>query len=444
MPPILALIGCIVLVVGLLRIERQRNQAASHALWVPTFWMLIVGSRPVGRWFESSQVSSGGSDAAGSPLDRLVLSILILLALLVFSRREFDLSRILKDNFWLILLYLYLGSSILWSDFPFVSFKRWIKLSGAILMAFVVLSERAPLQAMESVFRRCAYLLIPFSLILIKYFPQLGRQYGRWEGQLMWVGVGTQKNGLGLLCALSAFFIIWAFLRERRTGEPLKSRSQTFADVLVVGIAFFLLRGSGGAYSATSIAVLVVGMGLLLILYRKENLTRWMAAHLKAVVVALLPLIYLLFSAILLPTVLSILGRDESLTGRAEIWRSVLDVASRNPLFGTGYGGFWGLGDEISSTHGVKQAHNGYLGVYLEVGIVGIVLLFAFLMEFCGKVRRELNHVFDWAVFGVCFLLMTLLYNYTEGSFLTISYLWTAMVFVTVVFSAPCLHTNGD
>ena len=437
MNPKVALIGCIVLVVGLLSIERKGNPAASHALWVPTFWMLISGSRPVGNWF-----GSGQSDAAGSHLDRLVLSTLILLAMLVVSRSKIEWSRILKDNFWLIFLYLYLAFSILWSDLPCVSVKRWIRLLGLIPIALVVLSERSPLEALESIFRRHAYVLIPFSFVLIKYFPHLGRRYDPWDGALMWVGVGTQKNGLGILCVFSVFFLFWAAFRKWRSGELLKSRSHAFADALVVGIALHLLRGPGGVYSATSSIVLITGITCLLILYRNENLARWMAAHLKAMVVAL-PLIYLLFSASLLPSILSIVGRDESLTGRTDIWRLVLDIASLNPLLGVGYGSFWGLETEIFSTFGVKQAHNGYLGVYLEVGIVGIVFLFAFLMEFSGKVRREVNHMFDGGVLGICFLLMILLFNYSEDTFLKTSLWWNTMVFLAVIFSTPVLHEKG-
>lgn len=441
MPPTAALIICVVFVVGLLRIEHQRNLAASHALWIPTFWTLLCGSKPLGIWFESKVPS--GSYEAGSPLDRLVLSILILLALLVLFRRKIDWSRILKDNFWLVFLYLYLAFSILWSDFPYISFKRWIKLAGMIPMALVVLSESSPLEALESVLRRCAYVLIPFSLLLIKYFPLLGVAFNRWTGVRMWVGVTPQKNGLGMICALSVFFLIWAAYRNWKSGEFLKSRSHTIADGLVLGIALLLLRGPGDAYSATSISVLVVGIVSMLLLYRRKNFARRIAANLKFIVVGL-AIIYLLLGNALLPMVTSLLGRDNSLTGRTDIWRAVLDVASRHPLLGTGYGNFWGLENEISSTFPVDQAHNGYLGVYLELGIVGIVLLSAFLLGFCAKIRRQLSFIFDWGVFGISFLFMVLLWNYSEHTFLRPGFLWTILVFVMIVFSASCLQTKGE
>jgi hypothetical protein len=208
MPPILALILCIIVVAILLRIERRRNPDVSFALWVPTFWLLLCGSKPLGRWFGSGPtIASGAAVSEGSSLDRLALSILIALALLILFKRNIEWSRILRDNFWLILLYVYLASSILWSDFPFVSFKRWVRLFGTIPVAMVVLTERFPLKALESVLRRCAYVMIPFSLVLIKYFPDLGVYYHGWSGTKTWVGVATQKNALGVIC--SQFASTW-------------------------------------------------------------------------------------------------------------------------------------------------------------------------------------------------------------------------------------------
>ena len=58
--------------------------------------------------------------------------------------------------------------SILWSDFPLVSFKRWVKTAGTVTMALVLLTDPASLEALEAIFRRTVYILIPFSVILVK------------------------------------------------------------------------------------------------------------------------------------------------------------------------------------------------------------------------------------------------------------------------------------
>ena len=443
MNPTVALILCLILVIVLLCIERIRNPEASNALWVPTSWLLLCGSKPLGVWFGSDAIlASVGSEEAGSLYDRLVLSILIILALLIIYRRKIDWSGVLIDNFWLILLFLYLGYSILWSDFPLVSFKRWARLCGGIPIAMVVLSERSPVKALESAFRRCAYVLIPFSLVLIKYFPNLGVEYSPWAGTRMWTGVASQKNGLGVVCAISVFLVIWTFLRERRAKAFLKPRSQAFADGLVLAIALFLLLGNRGVYPATAVGFLIVGIVSLLLLRKMKNNVRHMAT--LSVLMVALGLFCLTFVDVLVPFVTSVFQRNETFTGRTEIWRAVLDVASRNPVLGVGYGGYWGLLDEITSRVGVKEAHSGYLGVYLEVGMVGIVLLSAFLLAHHRRALRELDHAYDLGLFGICLLIMTLIHNYTESNFLsTSSYSWNATLFVTIALSTRRSRTIG-
>ncbi len=440
MPPLVALILCTVFVIILLRIERLRNPEASSALWVPTFWLLLCGSRPLGRWFEQGEIVSTMSEEDGSPLDRMVLSILIALAVLIVIKRKVVWSRIVKDNSWLVLLFLFLGLSVLWSDFPLVSFKRWIRLSVAIPIAMVVLSERSPLNALESVFRRCAYVLIPFSLLLIKYFPDFGVQYNRWTGATMWVGVTCQKNGLGVVCALSAFFIIWAFHRDWRAGTFLKTISQVFADGSVLAIALFQLRGFRGQFAATAIGFLIVGIGSLLLLYRMKHTVKRTATILT--LMTGIVLLCLTFSDSLVATITSAFQRNPTFTGRTDIWQAVLDDASRNPVLGVGYGAYWGLQDQIiSSTYGAQESHSGYLDIYLDVGMVGLVLFLVFLLDYHRRALRELNHAHDWGVFGICMLLMALVHGFTESNFLrTSSYFWNSMIFMTVIFSAPYLH----
>ena len=140
------------------------------------------------------------------------------------GREKDELVRGCKCNRWLVLLISYMLVSILWSDIPFVAFKRWVREFTAVIMALLVLSEPAPRQALESVLRRTVYVLIPFSVLLIKYFPDLGVIYSRWTGEIQWIGVTLQKNGLGRLCLISAFFLVWTLTRRWQGGTlPLAS-----------------------------------------------------------------------------------------------------------------------------------------------------------------------------------------------------------------------------
>lgn len=403
--------------------------------------MLICGSRPLGRWFEATAENI----EEGSPLDRWVLSILIFLALLVLYKRKIAWSLILKNNFSLIFLCLFTGFSILWSDFPFLSFKRWIKLLGAIPVAMVVLSERSPLDAMESILRRCAYVLIPFSLILIKYYPHLGRAYGRWSGLPSWIGVASTKNGLAQLCAISVFFSIWVFIREWRGKVFLRTRFMKVTDGLVLAIAIYLLGGIGGAYSATSVSTLVVGTVTLLILYKVKGVERRISMFIVCATV--LVWLFMTFSESFVEVVTGILGRDETFTGRKDMWRMLINASARHPLLGTGFGGYFGTpGNEFAEAHdGSVTGHNGLLDVLVEVGVVGLIILLGFHLSFYRKLLKGLKHEFDWGVFGIAFLIMALLWNYTESLFLQATYyIWNITIFLTVLFSVPRLYPKEN
>lgn len=434
MPPIVALILCLIFVTVLLRIEQGQSREVSGALWLPTVWLLISGSRPIGRWFEFGNMVVE-IDETGSPLDRFVLGTLMVLASLVLFKRRIQLPRILQDNLWLVLLYLYLGLSVLWSDFPEISFKRWIRLSGTIPVALIILTEQYPLKALESVFRRCAYVLIPFSLVLIKYFPDMGVGYVTWSGEKMWVGVTSQKNGLGVLCVLSAFLIIWSLHNKWRTGGFLKNSMHTSADVLVLAIAVFLLQGFQGAFSATAIGILIVGVSTFFILSQAKSYAGYMGIVLVLGVSVVLISLQTIDSVRLVIT--QAFNRDPTFTGRTDIWNLVLEEASKNHWFGGGYGGYWYLADEkIFRTQGVREAHSGYLEIYLAGGITGAVIFTLFLIAYCRKMLRELRYAKEWGMFGLSFLMMILVESFTESIFITTSsYFWSSMVIISIVLS---------
>ena len=100
----------------------------------------------------------------------------------VLIKRQVRLSEIVRNNGWLIAFLLYCFISIAWSDFPFVAFKRWIKILGHPIMALIVLTEPDPEEAVKRLMKRCAYVVVPVSILFIKYYPQLGRSFDPWSG----------------------------------------------------------------------------------------------------------------------------------------------------------------------------------------------------------------------------------------------------------------------
>ena len=81
MPPQVALIICTIFVLWLLHLDHLQAPEVSFALWVPTAWMMLIATKPLGLWFEV-----GGNDMeAGSQLDRTVLTGIFCLGLLILA-----------------------------------------------------------------------------------------------------------------------------------------------------------------------------------------------------------------------------------------------------------------------------------------------------------------------------------------------------------------------
>ena len=80
------------------------------------------------------------------------------------------------------------------------------------------------------------------------------------------------------------------------------------------------------------------------------------------------------------------MGKDPTLTGRTETWKILLSQPI-NPWVGTGFESFW-LGDRLRKIWDMKfyenfyinEAHNGYIEVYLNLGLVGASLMCLLLL----------------------------------------------------------------
>lgn len=400
--------------------------------------MLCVASRPLSTWF----VGLGDRDA-GSPLDQYFLIAILCLGVLILVSRGFVWSRAVRDNFWLWVLIGYMLVSVMWSDIPFISFKRVTRELIAVVMALVLLTDRDPRQAMQSLIRRVIYILIPFSLLTIKYFPEYGRAYGRWSGLEMWVGVTTQKNALGRLCLVAAFFLIWTLVKRSHKSNIVVNKSQSYADVAVLILALYLLAGPGGQYSATAITSLAGGLvafGCLLWMKKHQIILGAKTLTLIMAIVIGVGIIQPFIAGSSAVGAASILGRDATLTGRTDIWASLIPDVMRNPILGSGFGSFWIA--SVREAHEIGEAHNGYLDTVLELGFVGVLSLAMYLLASCRKAQRVLVHDYDWGSLWICLLLMVLIHNMTESSINSFTTVGTSFVLFLTICGGAVAETN--
>ena len=441
MPPIIALILCIIFVLWLLTLDHKTSPDNSFVLWIPVIWILLIASKPLAIWLSYSVSES----ETGSPLDRNFIITVIILGVLILFKRRFTFFKAAKENIWLILLAGYMLISILWSNLGFTtSFSRWVRETPALIMAFILLTESNPREAMLSVLRRTTYILIPFSLLLIKYYPQYGVVYGHWSGELMWVGVTTQKNTIGRLCLIAIFFLIWSLIRRWKEHNIRTVKYQPTAEIILVLISFLILKGpSIGAMSATAATSLVIGLIAFVGLLWMDKLKICLSANMLTAIMAagiILGLVTLFTAGATVGAFTDTVGRESTLTGRTDVWKSLLPVAMQNPLLGHGFGGFW-----TSATRDffmISEGHNGYLDTLLDLGFSGLILISLFLLSSSRKAQRIMKDDFYWGVLWICFLIMAIIHNISESSINAFSTHLTAILIFLAVSSAPINSGN--
>ena len=375
------------------------------------------------------------------PVDRTIFLGLIVCGLMVIVQRRTSWSDIFRENKWIWIFYLYLGASVLWSDYPFVSFKRWTKELGMVIMILVVLTDRDPAAAVRTLFARCAYLLIPLSVVLIKYYPELGRSYDRWTGEASFSGVTTNKNLLGMVLFATALSLTWMWTHRHTLRPHSTSRATWIPFVVLTPMLVWLFQQ---ANSATALVCAVIGVMILIAM--QLPFIRVRSTSLAGYVIACLLAIALLQSVFDLRSLaVGILGRDVTLTGRTDIWERVL-AEPINPLLGTGFYSFW-LGDrneKISADFDylLGTAHNSYIEVYLNSGVIGLGLLLCTMAHAFNRSKQMVARELVLGDLWLTFLLVASIYAMTEAVFNRLSLVWFLVLLAMV--SPPALASSEE
>jgi exopolysaccharide production protein ExoQ len=432
MPPNCALVLCLGFIAWLFYRNSERRAGVSLALWIPLAWLFIVSSRPLSLWIGIGRTEYTSEQLLdGSPLDSVVFLGLIVAGAIVLVRRRVNWAMLFRRNRWLFVFFVYLGLSALWSDYPFVALKRWIKDVGNIIMVLVVLSDQNPIQAVRFLLARCCYVLLPLSIIFIKYFPDLGRYYDRWIGTAYYCGITTDKNMLGMTLFACSLALIWMLLQPDRKRTRVQARLDCLILLLMGGMTFWLLQQ---AHSATALSCTLLGV---LVLWG----TRFarIRTHLGTYGAALAVLLFFLNLTFNLAEVAAqVLGRDMTLTGRTDIWGALLKEGT-NPLIGAGYYSFW-LGDRIERLsadyfYSLNEAHDTYLETYLNSGLIGVALLFALLLSAGIWIKKEAMKSEPFGAFRLACFLPMLVYGITEAFMNRLGFLW--FLFLLVVMDYP-------
>lgn len=434
MPPGLASAVCFLLIAACFVLDRDKERF-SIALLIPILWLSISASRTVGQWASGKTGSEASSSELeeGSSLDAACFGALIFAATGVLIKRRRRVVKVLRAN-WPLLMFLgYCAISIAWSEYPTVAFKRWIKAVGDLSMVLVVYTDLRPRAALRRFLTWPGFVLLPLSILLIRYYPSLGRAWSYWTGEAYNVGAATGKNGLGYVCLIFGLGSLWCILSAIRRGFKEHSPGMLVANTGLLVLAFWLFHL---ADSATSLGCFFVG-GVVMVMASARTMRRNRVLIHSMVAAILLLVVYGLF---LDPAIglTAAVGRDSSLTGRTRIWSIVLPLTV-NPIVGAGYESFW-LGSRLEKIwlengQHLNQAHNGYLEIYLDLGWVGLILLAIVIVQGYRNVIQAIRQAPNLGSLQLAFLMVAVIYNFTEHAFREIHPVW--ILFLLAVVNLP-------
>jgi O-antigen ligase len=254
------------------------------------------------------------------------------------------------------------------------------------------------------------------------------------------LGVTTDKNSLGMIAMIFGLGALWQLLSLHELKEAPRRLRRLAAQSALLAIALWVLWLSN---SMTSLLCFLFGSTLLVITKRWAFFRR--PAVLVTIVIAALGLS--LFGAFIAPDLLSVLGRDPTLTGRTEIWNLVLNMTP-NQLLGTGFESFW-LGSRLQQMWSIywwhpNEAHNGYIEIFLELGWVGIALLALLLLTGLRKVVIAVRQQEQAGGLMLAYFLAVLVYNLTESAFRALNPIWFVLLLSVIAVPESCLIGETD
>ena len=279
--------------------------------------------------------------------------------------------------------------SIAWSAYPGASalgvLAQLATTAGAVFLA-LCLSWPAILTALGNAFRWILGLSLLFELVVAVFVRQPvlpltpvqpvppGRlpQAFYWSRDLLFHGgqiQGILGNGnLLAMVALLALIVFGIQLADRRI------RRTTAITWLVVAVLTLAITRSSTVIVATLFTAVVLVFALW---------TRRVGPGHRAPVYATaggLVVAAAVLLTVFAPHIPALFGKSEDLTGRLDIWDKVVGLAQERPVVGWGWVSYWAPWtapfDGLAERNGVVylQAHNAWLDVWMQLGVVGLVL----------------------------------------------------------------------
>ncbi len=406
----------------------QEKAAAYSFVFVLILAFVVLFPPTIFRGSEgdvSTALESGGDMATQVVYFSTFLTVIILACL---RRATKPFSFLLPAALAIPLLWCWL--SVYWAGTPALSARRILFTSMVVVMVVYLVRMLGATKVMNLLFWSLLAFLIGDWLV-IPFFSGAAQAPGILDaGEGGWRGLQSDKNTSGPFCAIATLvFLHHAVLRRNVTVALLGA---------VAGLIFLWMTRS-----KTSLGFLPLAFfgGFIVDFLYKHPVARMIAGVLFAFTLAF---VWAKYGDTILDSIALTLDDPTAFTGRSQIWSVALAYVNDHFLLGSGYGGFWAAGDSSPAAEygtgwviNVPEAHNGYLDVTVQTGIIGlaIVVVSLILMPFYWLLSSRLS-VPEYRPVLASILIFSIVHNLLETSFLDkANGMWVMLIILITVTS---------
>lgn len=367
------------------RMHHVGYHSALERVRVVSFVLLLLTT--AGAFYPLIREDSVSYELSDSNPRRLLLLLALyslFLGCSLLKNADTVLDSILYD--WLVIALLLLPLlSVMWSVDGSTSLRRAIAFTLTIITCKVAVTTFAR-SKLEHMLRLFVIVFLVETYLFTMLSPDAIVLDGRKAGD--WMGMIDGNTRFGRYVATAALIEL-AFLVS---GSRLRVLDVTLLLAAVVALY------QSDAKTALLSFLFSLGMYVALSFFRRLRCP----SAVSAAIIAVIGLLAIPLALSLIQEFFALIERDPTLTHRTHLWSLAVEYAlQEHPILGAGFRAFWIEGHSTPVLYALfgsyatdfGNGHNGYLDVWLELGVPGIVLLLALMTIFWTNASRVCDRI---------------------------------------------------
>lgn len=336
------------------------------------------------------------------------LVMCILFSIIVINER-INIIKLIYKNKLIIFILIWIAFTSMSSLKPSTSLNTLIILAITAIQA-ILISHLYSEKSFYSILTKYFIISIIFSYIFIFLYPQLG--FMIYEHKLLPVGVYSHKNVLARFMVISSIIFMNDMMKSK---NYIKKIVYLIFQILSVILIFL-------SESATGIIWIVVLVSANISIIFKNKIFK---VYIK--IITLYCIIFNIFIYFIskpeIANIISnirIFGKNLSFTGRNSIWNYAINHIQNKFITGYGVDAFWSssiIRQEFYYKYKFypPHAHNGYLALLLDGGII---LLILFIIILYKSIKNNIDNYDKYNLISILILSFILVINLTESAFI--------------------------